>query len=67
MVQLCYLLSREDRAHLKELRDILIVAPVIQGKKGNAAYAAARHALKRAGVKKPRALGRLVKMAKEAV
>ena len=67
MVQLCYLLSREDRAHLKELRDILIVAPAIRGKKGNAAYAAARRALKDAGVKKVRALGRLVKMAKEAV
>lgn len=67
MVKLRYLLPREDRVRLKELRDVLVVAPAVRGKKGNAAYAAARRALKDAGVKKVRALGRLVKMAKEAV
>ncbi len=67
MVKVRELLSPSDRARLGELKDVLIIVPVIRNKKGNAVYAAARRALKRAGIKKPRSLGRLVKMAKEAV
>lgn len=62
MVQLYHLLSLGDRARLRDLKDVLIVAPAIRGKKGNAAYAAARRALKSAGVKKVHSLGRLVKI-----
>lgn len=67
MLKVREVLTPGSRACLGELRDVLIIAPAIRGKKGNAAYAAARRALKDAGVKKVRALGRLVKMAKEAV
>ncbi|MGB9793368.1 MAG: hypothetical protein ACPLTR_12475 [Thermacetogeniaceae bacterium] len=64
MVRLSEAISPKSRVHLALLKEALIIAPAVRGKEGNAAFAAARRALRSAGVKKPKNLKRLLRMAK---
>lgn len=44
-------LSAKDQARLLTMRNAILVSPHIKGKSGNAAYAAARKAIKENGIK----------------
>lgn len=63
MFRLCETLTPKSKARLNELKLALIVSRAVRGKRGDAANAAARRALRDAGVKRPRKLGRLVRLA----
>ncbi|HHW30008.1 MAG TPA: hypothetical protein GXX21_10730 [Syntrophomonadaceae bacterium] len=57
-------LSTRQQAQLLTMRDAMLVAPHIEGKKGNAAYATARKILKNSG-KRVKNLKRVVELAQE--
>lgn len=50
MLRICEALSPRDKTRLNELKLVLIVSRAVRGKRGDAAYAAARRALRDAGV-----------------
>jgi hypothetical protein len=55
-------LSARQQAQLLTIRDAMLIAPHLEGKKGSAAYATARRILKNAGLN-PRNLRRTVSLA----
>lgn len=57
-------LTTREQAQLLAMRDAMLVAPHIDGKKGNAAYATARKVLKDSG-RKAKNLRRVVSLAQE--
>lgn len=57
-------LSTRQQAQLLTMRDAMLVAPHLEGKKGNAVYATARKILKDSG-RKAKSLRRVVNLAQE--
>ncbi len=57
-------LTPKEQAQLLTMRDAMLVAPHIEGKKGNAAYATARKILKDSG-RKAKNLRRVVNLAQK--
>lgn len=64
MVKMREVINPKSRARLTLLKEALIIAPAVRGKDGDAAFAAARRALKSAGIRKPRNIKRLLELAK---